>query len=504
MDIIVDALMVVLQPINLFYIAVGVIPGIIVGAIPGLTATLAIALLLPFTFTLDTVPALLMLVGIFVGGLYGGCITAILVNAPGTPGAAAVALDGYPLTQQGFGGKALAVATIGSFVGGIVSATIMIFASPIVADFALRFSSAEYTMLAIFGLTVIFSVSGKSIAKGLISGILGLLVATVGMDVIMPTTRFTFGISKMMIGLPLLPVFIGLFAVAEVFKLVELSMGDNNKVQECHEKPNDKVEQIKNILPSVRELYTLKVTLIKSGILGSLIGALPGAGANMAAFVAYGEAKRASKNPELFGQGSLEGVASAQAGNNAITGGALIPMLSLGIPGDAVTAVLLGALTIQGLSPGPRLFVEHLNVIYPIFIGLFFANIIMVTVGLMGAKYISKLAMLKKTTLVPLILIFSLVGAYAAQASTYHMLITFFFGILGYILVKFEFPVAPIGLAVVLGPIVERSLRTALLRSDGSLLIFVSSPISIILTLLTILTVVFTIIRQIKSVKLEN
>ncbi len=501
MDIIVDAILIVLQPINLFYITIGVIPGIIVGAIPGLTATLAIALLLPFTFTLDTVPALLMLVGIFVGGLYGGCITAILVNTPGTPGAAAAAIDGYPLCLKGMGGKTLTIATISSFAGGLISAIIMIFASPAVAGFALRFSSGEYTMLAVFGLTVIFSVSGKSLTKGIISGLLGLLVATVGMDQIMPTTRFTFGISQMMIGLPLLPVFIGLFAVAEVLKLVEQSITENKQVVSSIDKLSTKAEEIKSILPSFKELYALKVTIIKSGILGSLIGALPGAGANMAAFVAYGEAKRASKNRELFGHGSIEGVAAAQAGNNAITGGALIPMLSLGIPGDAVTAVLLGALTIQGLSPGPRLFVQHLDVVYPIFIGLLFANFIMLVVGLVGAKQISKLAMLSKTTLVPLILIFSLVGAYAAQASTYHMLITFLFGILGYVLLKFDFPIAPIGLAVVLGPIVERSLRTALLRSDGSLLIFVSSPISFILLLLTLLTVAITIKGKLKSIR---
>ncbi len=499
MDIVIEALMVVLQPQNLFFIALGVIPGIMVGAIPGLTATLAIALLLPFTFALDTVPALLMLIGIFVGGIYGGCITAIMVNAPGTPGAAATALDGYPLCQQGLGGKALAVATIGSFVGGIISATIMIFASPLVASFALRFSSGEYTMLAVFGLTVIFSVSGKSITKGLISGLLGLLVATVGMDQIMPAARFTFGIPRMMIGFPLLPVFIGLFAVAEVFRLIEQSVKGDKEEQESKDDLLEKTANMGRLLPTLAELNALKVTIVKSSIIGSFIGALPGAGANMAAFVAYGEAKRASKTPEMFGKGCMEGVAAAESGNNAITGGALIPMLSLGIPGDAVTAVLLGALTIQGLMPGPTLFREHLDVVYPMFIGLYFANIVMLVVGLSGAKYISRIAMLKKSTLVPLILLFSLVGAYAQQASTYFMLMTFLFGILGYVLIKYEFPVAPIGLAVVLGPIVERSLRTALLRSDGSLLIFVSSPISATLFALTVFTIAFTIYRQVKK-----
>ena len=499
MEIVLNAIQVVFQPSNLLFIVLGVIPGIIVGAIPGLTATLAIALLLPFTFALGPVPALLMLAGIYVGGIYGGCITAILVNAPGTPGAAATCLDGYPLCQQGLGGKALGIATIASFAGGIISAIIMMFASPLVAGFALRFSSGEYTMLAVFGLTVIFSVSGKSITKGIISGLFGLLVATVGMDQIMPAARFTFGIPRLMIGFPLLPVFIGLFAVAEVFRLIEKSAFKDVAEEKDQERLARQASRVTGVLPTLKELNALKFLIFKSGIIGSFIGALPGAGANMAAFVAYGEAKRSSKNPDLFGKGSMEGVAAAEAGNNAVTGGAMIPMLSLGIPGDAVTAVLLGALTIQGLMPGPTLFTQHLDVIYPLFVGLLVANVVMVTVGLSGAKYISRIALLQKSTLVPTILLFSLVGAYAAQASTYHMLITFIFGVLGYIMEKYEFPVAPIGLAVVLGPIVERSLRTALLRSGGSLMIFVSSPISLTLFVLTILTVGFTVYRQIKK-----
>ncbi|MFZ5946179.1 MAG: tripartite tricarboxylate transporter permease [Bacillota bacterium] len=486
-----NALLTVIEPLNIFLLSIGVIVGIIVGAIPGLTATLAISLLLPFTFGLKAVPALIMLIGIYVGGIYGGSITAILIRAPGTPGAAATALDGYPLTQKGMGGQALGIATTASFFGGILSAVIMIWASPIISRFALKFSSAEYFSLAFFGLTIIFSVAGKSMLKGMVSGILGLLVSTVGLDYIVPYPRFTFNIPELIIGFPLLPAVIGLFAVSEVFRMFENTQEITGKV----------TSQIGRILPTLKELKALTGLFFKSGLIGTFIGALPGAGANVASFLSYSEAKRTSKTPEKFGSGMIEGVAASEAANNAVTGGALIPMLTLGIPGDAVTAVLLGALTIQGLQPGPLLFRDHMDIIYPLFAGLIVANIVMVIAGLSGSLLFARIAMLKKTTLIPAIAIFSLIGAFAAEGSYVHMIIALCFGILGYILERYGFPLAPIALAIILGPLAETSFRTALIRSQGDLSVFYTRPISLIFIVLAFASIAFTIYREFKTVK---
>lgn len=483
---IVDAFLSVLQPINIILLLFGVFSGVLVGAIPGLTATLAISLLLPFTFMLSAGPALLMLLGIYVGGMFGGSITAILIRAPGTPGAVATSFDGYPLTLKGEGGRALGIAATASFVGGIISVMLMIILSPFISKFAIQFSSAEYFALACFGLTIIFSVSGESLLKGAIVGILGLLFATVGVDPISPFPRFTFNNDSLVIGLPLLPVIIGLFAVSEVFRMFE------SKISSVEEVP----KKVSRVIPTFKEVRRLKWLFAKSGVIGSFIGALPGAGANIASFVSYGEAKRSSKNPEEFGKGRIEGVAASEAANSAVTGGALIPTLTLGIPGDAVTAVLLGALTIQGLQPGPLLFQQHVDLIYMIYIGLFIALIFQITIGLLGAKQISRISTLKKTTLIPIIATFSLIGAYVAEASIYHMGVALLFGIIGYLLEKYGFPVAPMALAFILGTIIEKSLRTAIMRSDEGLLIFVSSPISLTLIIVTIVFVIYSLYRQ--------
>lgn len=483
---VIDSLLSVIQPLNIILLFFGVFAGVLVGAIPGLTATLAISLLLPFTFMLSAGPALLMLLGIYIGGMYGGSITAILIRAPGTPGAVATSFDGYPLTQKGEGGRALGIAATASFFGGLISVILMIILSPFISKFAIQFSSAEYFALACFGLTIIFSVSGDSLLKGAIVGVLGLLFATVGVDPISPFPRFTFGTDTLVIGLPLLPVIIGLFAVSEVFRMFESEKESTDNVP----------KKVNRIVPTFKELNQLKWLFTKSGLIGSFIGALPGAGANIASFVSYGEAKRSSKNPEKFGKGNIEGVAASEAANSAVTGGALIPTLTLGIPGDAVTAVLLGALTIQGLQPGPLLFQQHSDLIRMIYVGLFIALIFQITIALLGAKQISKISSLKKTTLIPIIATFSLIGAYVAEISSYHMTVALVFGVIGYLLEKFKFPVAPMALAFILGTIIEKSLRTAIMRSDEGLLIFVSSPISIVLISATIIFVVYSLVRQ--------
>jgi putative tricarboxylic transport membrane protein len=479
-----------ISPLNILLLFLGVLAGVTVGAIPGLTATLAISLLLPFTFMLSPTPALLLLLGIYCGGVYGGAITAILVRAPGTPGAVATSFDGYPLTLKGQGGRALGIAAFGSFCGGIISVIIMVIMSPAISSFALRFSSAEYFALAVFGLTIIFSISGKSILKGMIACVLGLLFATFGIDLISPHPRFNFEQHQLTIGLPLLPVIIGLFAVSEVFRMLE-DTKKRKKISASFDK----------VIPSLKDIKALKWIFVKSGVIGSFIGALPGAGANMASFVSYSEAKRTSKKPEEFGKGNIEGVASAESANSAVVGGALIPTLTLGIPGDAVTAVLLGALTIQGIQPGPLLFVEHKDLIYVLYIGLFVAMFFLLFIGLSAARVFAKISKVGKNLLIPFVIIFSLVGAYAAEWSMYHLWVALIFGVVGYLLEKYGFPVAPLALAFILGPIIERSFRRAIIRSDEGLMIFISSPISITLLSLTVLIVSYSFYKQNKAKK---
>lgn len=488
LEIVLNALSVIFQPVNFFLMTVGVTAGILVGAMPGLTATLAISLLLPFTFSMKPVPALIMLLGIYCGGMYGGAITAILVRAPGTPGAAATVFDGYPLTRKGQGGKAVGVATIASALGGLISATIMIILSPQISRAALRFGPPEFFALAIFGLSVIFSVSGKSVLKGTIAGIIGLLFATVGLDYIVPRPRFTFGSVNLLMGTPLLPVVIGLFAVAEVFRMIELGAG-RLAVQ------TTEGMKIGRVIPSWSEMKGLWKTIGKSGLIGTFIGALPGAGANIAAFVAYGEAKRSSKNPEAFGTGTLEGVAAPEAANNAVTGGALIPLLTLGIPGDAVTAVLLGALLIQGFQPGPLFFRTSLDVIYPIFAGLILANLVMLVVGLGACRVAAKIATMQRSILLPVIAVFSIIGAFATQSCYFQMRMALVFGVIGYLMERYKFPVAPVALAVILGPLAETSFRQSLIMSRGNPWVFFTRPISLILLIIAAGSVVWAVWR---------
>ncbi len=486
-----DGLLMVFQLHNLVLLVLGVILGIIVGAIPGLTATLAISLLLPFTFSLEASTALIMLIGIYVGGIYGGSITAILLRTPGTPAAAATSLDGYPLMQKGEGGRALGIATSASFFGGQISCIFLIFLSPFISNFAIKFSSAEYFALAIFGLTIIFSVSGKYLLKGVIAGLIGLVINTVGFDVIVAYPRFTFGIRSLMIGFPLLPAIIGLFALSELLRLFEAGVSNDDTIH----------DNVGRILPRWSDLFHLKWVFLKSSLIGTFIGALPGAGANIASFVAYSECKRTSKTPELFGKGIIDGVAAPEAANNAVTGGALIPMLTLGVPGDAVTAVLLGALTIQGLQPGPLLFRDNPGIINSIFASAIVGNFVMLFIGLFLAKAIAKIAIMKKTTLIPIIAIFSMIGAYAAESSLAHMKIAVIFGIGGYVLEQMDFPLAPIALSIVLGSLAENSFRAALIRSSGDWRIFFHSAISIAFLAIAAGSVFFALRNQYKASK---
>ena len=458
---------VMLDPMNFLFVFVGVTSGIIVGALPGLTATMGVALLIPFTFGLDPVRGLLMLLGLFSGGIYGGSISAILLGVPGTPSAAATALDGHIMAKRGLAGKAIGMATIASFFGGTTGALIMTFLSPQIAKIALKFGPPEFFALAFFGLGIIITVSGKSILKGLISGIFGLMITTIGFDPLSGSPRLTFGSVELLGGITFIPALIGLFGYSQVFQGIE-------KILTL---PTVKSE-LKNILPKFREIRETFKTMVKSALMGTFIGAVPGTGCDIAAFVSYGEARRSSKTPEKFGTGILEGVAAPEVGNNAATGGAMIPMLTLGVPGDAVTAVLMGALTIHNLQPGPLLFRDHPEVVYPIFAGMILAQFVMLGVGLGGVRFFASIINIDRRVLTPIIFLLCVVGSYVMRFSFFDVAVSLIIGIIAYFMNYYGFPGSPILLALILGPMVEQNMRRSLMISHGDPLIFITRPIS--------------------------
>ena len=460
------------------FLVLGVAGGIVIGALPGLTATMGVAVLLPLTFGMESTRALVMLAGIYIGAIYGGSISAILLKTPGTPAAAATVLDGYELARKGEAAKALSISAIASFVGGIVSTVMLITISPILANFALRFGAPEYFALAVFGLSIIASISGKSPVKGLLAGMFGLLISTVGLDPVTSFPRFTFGEINLYNGLAIIPVLIGLFALAEAFVQME-------KIFE----PAQTVEtDFKRGMVSLKETISLLPVMIKSAFIGTFIGSIPGAGADIAAFVCYNEARRTSKKSNEFGTGCLEGIAAPEAGNNGVTGGAMVPLLTLGVPGDAVTAILLGALVIQGLQPGPLLFAKSPDIVYGLFSSLFVGNILMLVFGLLGVRLFCRVVELPKRIIIPVIVTLSMVGAYSMNNSLFDVWVCIAFGGIGYIMQKVEMPSSPIILAVILGPMAESNLRRAVLMYEGGYSFLWTRPITIVFLALALLS----------------
>ncbi|HHW01403.1 MAG TPA: C4-dicarboxylate ABC transporter permease [Thermoanaerobacterales bacterium] len=461
--------------------------GIIFGALPGINASMGVALLLPLTYGMSPIAALSMLLGIYTGAMYGGSITAILINTPGTTAAACTAFDGYKLAIKGKAGKALGMSNIASFIGGVFSLIVLMILAPLLAKVAISFGPPEYFALAVFGLSVITSLAGEHLVKGLLSGAFGLLLGTVGLDLINGSPRYTFGMYNLFDGISFIPVLIGLFAIAQV-----LLNAESKESIYLRTKKIGFLEQ----LPSFSELKSVMVSILNSSVIGTFIGILPGAGATIASFICYNEAKRWSKHPEEFGEGSLEGVAAPEAGNNAATGGAMVPLLSLGIPGSETTAVLLGAFMIQGISPGPLLFRDHIDVVYGIFAGLILANIAFLIMGLISVNFFVKVIQIPNRILYPLIIALAFVGAYSVKNSLFDVGLMLLFGIVGYFMKKLEFPTAPVVLALVLGPMAEGSLRRAMIMSHGSWAIFVQRPITLVLLLLTLFSLFFPFLRE--------
>ncbi len=464
------------NPVVWLAIISGTFVGILFGALPGLTATMTLAVFVPFSFGMDMVIAFGFLLGLYKGAVYGGSIAAIIANIPGTPSAIATGLDGYAMCRRGDAGKAIGIATIASAIGGLFSVFILAIFAPMVASFALRFSAQEFAAIALFGISIIAFISQGNMIKGLISGVLGLMIGVVGVDTISAHQRFVFGINELTDGIGIIPVMIGVYGLAEMYTQI-MEKGLSEKIS----------QKVKNIIPSFSEIVNLWPTYIRCAIIGVFVGAVPGAGGSIAGIVAYGQEKRFSKSGDDMGTGCLQGVAAPETANNASTGGALIPLMTLGIPGDPMTAVLMAALIIQGLRPGPMLFEEQMPFVSSIFISATLAVIFMLIIGLVGAKYFARLISLPEEYLIPIILLLCLVGAYGTRYLMFDIFILLSFGVIGFILKRCGFSPACLCLGLILGPILESDLRRAMIITGGDWSSFITRPISGFIILATIL-----------------
>lgn len=485
---------------NLLIAFFGTALGIAFGALPGFTAAMGVAVLIPLTFGMNPVTGLILLAAVYCGAIYGGSITAILLHTPGTPAAAATAMDGYAMTKQGRAGEALMEAVTASFWGGIISALALLFIAPSLAKAALRFGPPEYFMLAVFGLTIIVTLTSKSLIKGMISGIIGLLFGSFGMDPLLAFPRYTFGQSSLLTGISLVPALIGLFSISQVFIMI---MEGNQQIVEVD------TSKIKNAKPKLSDMVKYPVTYIRSSIIGTFIGMLPGAGASIAAFIGYNEGRRFSKTPELYGTGHREAVASAEAANNGVTGGSLITVLTLGIPGNSTTAILLGGLMIQGLRPGNELFTVNAHIAYPFIIGLFIANIFMLFLGLYGAKYFANIVKAPINILIAVIFVLAVMGSFAIRNNIFDVYIMMIFGVIGYFMRIYNFDASPAVLGIILGPIAERALtQSIVLARGGNVALFIlSRPICLLLAALVLISLIapfITVNKFFKKISSEH
>jgi len=472
-----------LSPMNILIAGAGVFLGIIFGALPGFTATMALAVLIPFTFGMDPTQALTLLIAVYVGCMYGDAIPAILLHTPGTPGAAATAIDGFEMTKKGRAHEALIEAIISSFWGAMFGVAILFLLAPPLARFSVMFGPMETFMLAVFGLTVIASLGSKNMIKALISGVLGLLIGTVGMDRLVGFERYTFGVVYFQTGLQLVPVLIGLFSISQIFVMVSST---KRTIVDA-----SLINNIKGGGFGLKDFVRYPRTYLRSSVIGTIIGIIPGPGGNIASFIGYNEARRASRNQDEFGKGSREGVAGSETANSAITGGALVPMLSLGIPSNSVTAVLLGGLMIHGLIPGHELFTLRGNIIYGIFFGIIIANFFKLFIGLTCAKYFAIVAKVPTNILSVVIIMMCVLGAFAIANSMIDIFVMLSFGVIGYLMRRYGFDVPPMVLGLILGPIGEASLMRGVQIYRGlepALLMIFQKPICLVLMGLAVIS----------------
>ena len=478
---------------NVIVLFVGVLVGCIVGAIPGMTATMGVALALPFTFYMNPVTGILLLLGVYKGGIYGGSIPAILIKTPGTPAAACTVLDGYPLAQKGQANKALHMALYSSCVADFISNIALIFFAGAIASYALKFGPPEFFTLILFSLTIIAGVAGDSLSRGLISAMLGLFLATIGLDLIYGTERLIFGEPELMGGLKFIPVLIGLFAIPEII----------NHYTQRHG-AGDKIKNLGNEGVTMAEWLRCLKSIIRGSFIGVMVGAIPGIGGAPSAFLSYSEAKRTSKVADNFGKGELEGIAASEAGNNGVAGATMIPLLALGVPGDVITAVILGAFMIHGLQPGPILFEQNITLVYAIFMGIMLSSIFLLIVGKLGIRVFARISDVPNSFLYPVVLVLCVFGTYAVGNTMFDILIMIIMGLVGYFMLRFRIPAAPFLIAFILGPLLEDSFRQALQLSRGDFSIFIRNPICWFFIALTILSIAFIIRRNLKNPELAK
>lgn len=482
----VDAAGVLLDPVIVAAIAFGTVLGLIFGALPGLTATMGIALLLPLTFGMDPVAGMGMLLGVYCGAISAGAIPATLLNIPGTPSSVATTLDAYPMARNGEPGRALGLCVVASLIGGLISVAILASMAPLIADVALRFSAVEYFALGLFGLTIIASVS-DGFVKGLIAGLIGILISLIGIDSLTGVVRLTAGIPELIGGVEFMPALIGLFALSQIIA----DMTTRDPMAGAGERV-----RVHNAYPRIRETLAKWKIWSSSSLIGALVGAIPGAGGSIASFLAYDTAKRISKTPEKFRQGHDEGVIATESANNGMTGGALIPMMTLGIPGDAAAAILMGGLLIHGLQPGPMLFQDHAQIAYGIIVAFLLANLFMFAFQSFGIKLFVRVLQIPRSFLMPFILVMCVLGGYAVSGSLSSAWILLFFGVFGYFLNRHGFSVAPVVLGMILGYMVESNFRRGMTMHDGDWTVFLTRPISACFLALALLSIALPLYRH--------
>jgi putative tricarboxylic transport membrane protein len=475
---------VALQWHNLVFAFVGVLIGTAVGVLPGIGPMSGVALLIPVTASLTSgldpesaaASSIILLAGVYYGAMYGGSTTSILLNTPGESSSVVTTLDGYQMAKQGRAGAALSIAAIGSFVAGIVALIGLAALAEPLSDLALSFGPAEYFSLMIVGLCAVSGLAGKSMTKALMMTVTGLLLATIGMDSVSGVARFTYNLPVLYSGIEFLTIAVGLFALGEVFKtIIEKDSGSGE------------IAKVGRVLPTKQDLRDSTVPILRGSFLGFFIGVLPGAGATLASFFSYITEKKFSKNPEKFGKGAIEGVAAPEAANNAASGGAMIPLLTLGIPGSGTTAILMGALIMYNIQPGPLLFVDHPKVAWGLIASMFIGNLMLLVLNMPLVKVFAKIIETPAKYLLPIIIAISIFGVYAVQFTTFDLLLLLTCGVIGYLLTKHDYPVAPLVLGLVLGPMIENNLRRALTISNGDFLIFLQSPLSLAFLIVSVL-----------------
>lgn len=492
-EIWIGALQQCLQPSVLLFLAIGVIIGTAIGALPGLSATMGIAIMTPITFWFDPADGFAMLMGLWNAAIFAGGISAILVNTPGTPASICQSFDGYAMYRKGQGGLALGINVIYSFIGGVFSTFCLILFSTPIARFTISFNAPEYCMLALFGLSMMVAVSGGNMLKGLILGASGILLSCVGLDPILSIKRFTFGQTALLGGISFIPVMIGMFGIGEVLYQIYT----HRKEDQARELEARKVNlALGRVLPTAKQAKELFIPTMIGAVEGTIIGAIPAAGGDIASIISWGNGKKMSKHPEEYGKGSIEGLAVCSTANNAVIGGAMTTMMTLGIPGDAVTAILIGSLTMYGMQPGIKMFTDNASFTAQIMLLMLLANVVFLIFGLATAKASAKVLNVSQPTVWTAVSILCVVGSFALNNRFFDVIVMFAAALLGFFFKVFDFPTGPFVLGLLLGSMLESNMRRALVMSHGSWMTFVTRPVSCVLFIAIVLTFCWPLIKK--------